>query len=166
LFQKHSIDSGGLIARVIKSPAWNEKRHSILRRGIEAYFAGDPIVAVHILVTEIESAVRVIAGGVGVPLQKPNRMGGFDLKNRGDFLADEKVAAFLTENIVNYLRVVLTDRRGWNLRNDTCHGILPAASFNQAASRQLLHIVLLISAVCIKPTTGEQSAGLNIWQAQ
>jgi hypothetical protein len=74
-------------------------------------------------------------------------MGGFDLKNLGDFLADETVAAFLTEDVVTYLRVVLTDRRGWNLRNNTCHGMLPATSFTQAASQWLLHIVLLLSAV-------------------
>ena len=109
--------------------------------------AGDPIVTVHILVTEIESAIRILAGGLGLTLQKQNRMGGYDLKNLGDFLADEMVAGFFTEDIVTYLRVVLTDRRGWNLRNKTCHGILPAASFTQAASQRLLHIVLLLSAV-------------------
>jgi len=74
-------------------------------------------------------------------------LGGFDLRNLGDFLADDTVAAFLTENIVQYLRVVLTDRRGWYLRNYTCHGILRAASFSQAASQRLLHIILLLSAV-------------------
>ena len=138
----------------IESPVWHERRHAILRRGIEAYFANDPIVAVHILVVEIENAVRILAAGLGLALQKQNRMGGFDLKNLGDFLADETVAAFLTEDVVTYLRVVLTDRRGWNLRNDTCHGILPATSFTQAASQRLLHIVLLLSAVRTKAEAG------------
>jgi hypothetical protein len=150
LFQKHSIGPDELFARVIESPVWHEQRHAILRRGIDAVFAGDSIVAVHILVTEIENAVRIIAAGLGLTLQKQNRMGGFDLKNLGDFLADETVAAFLTEDLATYLRVVLTDRRGWNLRNGTCHGILPATSFTPAASQRLLHIVLLLSAVRTK----------------
>ncbi len=147
LFEKHSVGPDELFTRVIESPVWHERRHAILRRGIEAYFADDPIVAVHILVVEIENAVRIIAAGLKLALQKQNRFGGFDLKNLGDFLAHETVAAFLTEDIVTYLRVVLTDRRGWNLRNDTCHGILPAQSFTRAASQRLLHIVLLLSAV-------------------
>jgi hypothetical protein len=151
LFAKHAVGPSELLARVIESPVWHEKRHAILQRGIEAYFAKDPIATVHILVTEVENAVRIIAAGLGIALQKPNRMGGFDLKTLGDFLVDETVAAFLTENVVTYLRVVLTDRRGWNLRNNTCHGILPAAEFTQSASRQLLHVVLVLSAVRTKP---------------
>ena len=157
LFEKYSIGPQELFRRVIESPVWHEHRHAILLRGIEAYFASDPIVAVHILVAEIENAIRIIAGGLGLALQKQNRMGGFDLKNLGDFLADEKVAAFLTEDVLIYLRVVLTDRRGWNLRNDTCHGILPATSFTQAASQRLLHIILLLSAVRTKVDTVGQT---------
>ena len=157
LFEKHSVGPHELFARVIESPIWHEQRHAILRRGIEAYFANDPIVAVHILVVEIENAVRIIARGLGLALQKQNRVGGFDLRNLGDLLADETVAAFLTENVVTYLRVVLTDHRGWNLRNDTCHGILPATSFTQAASQQLLHIVLLLSVVRTEASTGART---------
>ena len=100
LFEKHSIGPEELFRRVIESPVWHEQRHAILLRGIEAYFASDPIVAVHILVAEIENAIRIIAGGLGLTLQKQNRMGGFDLKNLGDFLADETVAAFLTEDVL------------------------------------------------------------------
>ena len=81
LFEKHSVGPHELFARVIESPVWHERRHPILRRGIEAYFANDPIVAVHILVVEIENAVRILAAGLGLALQKQNRMGGFDLKN-------------------------------------------------------------------------------------
>jgi hypothetical protein len=153
LFKKHSIGAHELFARLIESPVWHQERHAVLQRGIEAYFADEPIVAVHILVAEIENAVRVIAGGLGPAgpaLQKRNRMGGFDLKNLGDLLADETLAAFLTEDVVTYLRIVLTDRRGWNLRNATCHGILPATCFTRAASQRLLHVVLLLSAVRTK----------------
>lgn len=150
LCEKHAIGPDELFARAIKSPVWHVSRHAILRRGIDAAFADDPIVAIHILVTEIENALRNVAAGLELNLQKPNRMGGYDLKNLGDFLADETVAAFLTEDVVTYLRVVLTDRRGWNLRNGTCHGILPAANFSQHASLRLLHIILLLSAIQTK----------------
>ena len=156
LFEKHSIGSDELFARVIESPLWHEQRHAILRRGIQAYFAGDPIVADHILVTEIESAVRILAAGLELTLQKQNPLGGFDVKNLGNFLDDETVAAFFTEDIVAYLKVVLTDRRGWNLRNNICHGILPASSFTQAASQQLLHVVLLLCAFRSKTAAGAQ----------
>lgn len=156
LFEAHCIGPDELFARVIESPLWHEQRHAILRRGIQAYFAGDPIVAVHILVTEIESAIRILAAGLGLTLQKQNGMGGFDVKNLGNFLDDETVAAFFTEDIVVYLRVVLTDRRGWNLRNNTCHGILFATDFTQAASQRLLYVVLLLCAVRSKTEAGAQ----------
>jgi hypothetical protein len=147
LFTSHGVTAETLVAELTQSPIWHENRHAILRRGVESFFTNDPIAAIHILVTEIENAVRNIAAGLGLSLQKRNRMGGFDLKNLSDFLADEKIGAFLTEDVTTYLRVVLTDRRGWNLRNDTCHGILPAKRFTQAASRRLVHIMLLLSTI-------------------
>ncbi len=159
MFEKHSIGTVELFKRVTDSPVWYEQRHDILKRGIESYFEGDPIITIHILVTEIENAVRAIANNLGLTMQKKNRNGGFDLKNLGDFLADETIVAFLTEDVVTYLRTVLTDRRGWNLRNNTCHGILPATSFTQAASQQLLHIVLLLSSVRIRDNESGQTAG-------
>lgn len=155
LFKKHSIGPDQLFAQITESPLWHDQRHAIMRRGIDAYFAGDPIAAIHILVTEIESAIRILCAGLGLTLQKRNRMGGFDLKNLGDFLADETIAAFFSEDIVTYLQAVLTDRRGLNLRNNTCHGIPPAAIFTQAVSHQLLHIVLLLSAVRSKAEAGD-----------
>jgi len=147
LFASHGLTEETLAAEVLKSPIWHENRHPVLRRAIKAYFDEDPIVAVHLLVTEIENAIRNVAAGLGLSLQKRNRVGGFDVKNLSDFLAEENVGAFLGTDVTMYLRIVLTDRRGWNLRNDTCHGIRPASGFTQAVTRRLIHIVLLLSRI-------------------
>jgi hypothetical protein len=51
------------------------------------------------------------------------------LKIFDDFLREEAVMKSLGENVAHYFRVLFTDQRGWNIRNDVCHGITPLPGF-------------------------------------
>lgn len=145
-----------LIAELLKGSVWADSRRAILETGVRAFFAGDFLSATHLWVPEIESAVRQVAGHLGISLQKPNRDGGYDLRNMNDLLADDEVKAFLSDDIVFYLRSVLSDHRGWNLRNDLCHGIASAASLQGTAARRLFHVILLLSF--IRPASAPAAA--------
>lgn len=159
LLTTHYPDAEALCSVILVAPVWHPDRHKILRRAITAYYDDDPIVCVHLLVSEIENAVRSLSASRGGVLQKPNRLGGFDFKNLGDLLASEEMSLFLGEDLSTYLKIALTDRRGWNLRNNTCHGLVPASSLSAPAARRLLHIVLLLSQVkagASAPAAGHQ----------
>lgn len=147
LISVHQLNSNKLMTELVKSPVWHPQRHEVLKRAVEAFFANDHISTIHILVSEIESAIRSMAKGLGISLQKPNRMGGFNVKNLGDFLSEELLESCLTADVITYLRILLTDLRGTNLRNNTCHGLLPATSFNGFHSRRLMHVVLLLGLI-------------------
>ena len=147
LIATHQLTTDKLMALVTQSPVWQSTRNEILKKAIEAFLTDDHIVTIHILVSEIESAVRSIAQTLRLPLQKPNRMGGFDIKNLSDFLSDSQIESCLTPDIALYMRVLLTDRRGINLRNNTCHGLIPATSFNAMHARRLMHVVLLLGSI-------------------
>ncbi len=144
LIEKFDLTPTLLAQEIAKSPIWSADRLSILERGIKAYFENEPVVAIHLLIPEIEAAVRRLSKSLGIVLQKPHRNGGYVLKNLDDLLREEAVVVTLTEDTTTYLRATLTDQRGWNLRNDVCHGLSTTSALNQSVARRLMLIAFLL----------------------
>jgi hypothetical protein len=69
----------------------------------------------------------------------PNRYGGLALRILDETLRKDTVIKVLTENLVKCLRVLLTDQRGWNLRNEVCHGMLHPERLGIAVTDRLFH---------------------------
>ena len=53
----------------------------------------------------------------------------------------------LTEDGAYYLRLVLTNQLGLNLRNLMCHGIATPQHFGYNAAAWLLHVLFMLSAI-------------------
>lgn len=147
LTKKFNLSPDALLQEILKSPVWGSVRNPILERGIRAFFEDDPLAAIHLLIPEIEAGIRGLAGSIGVTLQKPNRYGGYSLKNLDDLMREDAIIQLLTEDVATHIRIVLTDQRGWNLRNEVCHGLSTAAQLNMAVARRVMVIVLLLSLV-------------------
>lgn len=120
---------------------------TFLFKGIKAYLDDDFLVALHILIPQIEASIRNLAEKIGAPILKPSRSGGFHYKNLDDLLTDENIIDVLGEDMCLYLRTLLTDPRGWNLRNNICHGISPIETFNQIAADRVFHVLLCLALV-------------------
>lgn len=148
---KYSVSADDLLNHFRQSPVFPEDGMSMLRAGLDAYLRDDHLAAAHLLVPQIESAVRHLLHLCGGNLWKPHRGGGLVLKNLEDLFREEAVVASLKEDTVLTLRVTLTDQRGWNLRNGICHGLLTAESFGRGMTDRLLHCLLLLSLVRQRP---------------
>ena len=120
---------------------------AILERGLEFYFDGDALASMHILIPQIETAVRNLARLVGDSTVKQNRDGGLDHRPLDALLRGARVGNALTEDNVTYLRALLTDRKGANLRNRICHGLMSEHDFQFAHADRLLHALLLLLLV-------------------
>jgi len=48
------------------------------------------------------------------------------------------------EDITNYLRNLLTDQYGWNIRNQLSHGLWGAESFNSGMADRIVHAFMLL----------------------
>ena len=81
----------------------------------------------------------------GATLRK-NRQGGLQLRTFDDLLRDKRVEDCFGTDSSFYFRVLLTDQRGWNMRNDVCHGISPVGVFNYSTADRIMHVVLLCLA--------------------
>ncbi len=141
---KFSISTDAVLDFLFQSPAFEEDRRPLIQMGVEACLRGDHAVSAHMLVPQIEAAVRNLVAGLGGPILERGRHGGMNLRNLDKLLRDERLVAALTERVTLYLRVVLTDQRGWNLRNIVCHGLAPAGAFGPPVADRVLHALLLL----------------------
>lgn len=130
-----------------KSPSIPTSRFPIIERGLEAYFNGDHITSIHLLIPQIEAAISNILDLCGIPIHKLNlKTNAFQLRLLDELLRDEQVQKCLTNDYAYYLRILLTDNRGWNLRNDVCHGIAEPDIFNCITADRILHALLCLGA--------------------
>jgi hypothetical protein len=114
---------------------------------LDAFYAGDHVVAVHLLIPQIEHAFRRLLVMCQRPVFKLNRQGGQDLRILDEMLRDPAVIELFSESKTVYLRVLLTDRRGWNLRNDVCHGITEPDSIGWYACDRVIHVFLILCCI-------------------
>lgn len=152
---RHKITAEMLLEEVSKSPLFEQSRKQVLKTGLEACLAGDHVVAAHVLIPQIEHALRLLAAGSGGTVYKPKRRyGGIQLKTLGDLLVDENVVRVLGDRVTLYFKVVFTDPRGWNLRNDLLHGIMNPDQLGWGSSERILHVILLLGSLRVDGDPG------------
>jgi hypothetical protein len=64
-------------------------------------------------------------------------------------LSDEAFQDTFGEDTAFFFRIMLTDQRGFNLRNDICHGIPAAEQFTVSEAEWILCLFLVLSCVRI-----------------
>ena len=132
---------------VFNSPIFEESKKDIIQKGIEAFLSKDYISAIHILIPQIEAALRTLVGLMGGATLIKNRHGGLNRKTVGDLLRDERIKNCFGDDVYFYFRILLTDQRGWNIRNYVCHGINPSIAFNYSTADRVLHVILCLAQV-------------------
>lgn len=157
-----------ILAVLYESPIFTEERRQLLREGVAACLDGDHTKAVHVIVPQIEQALRQLLTLKGVPTLKPGRNGTMQLKNLNDILREPAIKEALGEDIRLYLLTFLADERGQNIRNTVCHGLAAPAQFTQQLADQTLHALLAISLVSqtttpssTQPTNQEDEDGVT-----
>jgi hypothetical protein len=108
---------------------------------------GDSVAAIHLLVPQVEAALRQLALLIGAPIYAPRRGGGFHVRLLDDLLRDAKLVEVLSEDVTGYLRMLLTDARGWNVRNDVCHGLAPAGMLTPPVADRVMHALLVLATI-------------------
>lgn len=143
LKEDHLKDTDSFLDYLYTLPLFTEDNKEILRLGIDAYYREDAITFIHLIIPQIEFLVRKILENYIDVFESNNHTGGYNLKTLDRLLANAKFIEIYGDDFSFYCRTVLTDQRGWNLRNDTCHGI-STNKFTQTSSDRLIHILLLI----------------------
>lgn len=135
-------------------PLYDEYSYAVIRQGLDFLFGDMSVVACHLIVPQIESAIRNLVENAGYSVIKQQNKKyvekGFQLITLDELLRKVPVEQVFSPDGAMYLRLVLTDQRSLNIRNDLCHGILPPDNFHSGVAARLLHVLVMIGMVRIK----------------
>ncbi len=143
--RKYAPSVDQILGILYMSPAFNTNRRSLIKQGLTAYFGGDYVTALHLLIPQFEYALRHLARLLNLPVYRKGKHGGFQLRNLDELLKMEIVVRTLSKQCSQYFRVLFTDQRGWNLRNEVCHGLSRPEEFNVAVADRVFHSLLVLS---------------------
>jgi hypothetical protein len=149
--EEHSLGPQVIVEYLYASTVFPPSQRELLASGISKYLEGDYLSANHILTPRIEVVLRNIVEQSGGRVLKEARAGGFYLRNVDELLCSEEMLNLFGSDICLYLRVLLSDPRGWNVRNDICHGLGIDACLSKAVSDRLVHVLLLFAL--LRPKT-------------
>lgn len=149
IFEKYSPTIAHLTSYLFSSPIFEDRQKPLIEAGIKAYLNGDAISSIHILIPQLEGAVRnLLSLNQGIVLKvKERRGGGFHLKIFDELLRDDTIIGSLTDNVVFYFQVIFTDPRGLNLRNDVCHGMKVPTDFSIEMADLVFCAFLLLAEI-------------------
>jgi lysyl-tRNA synthetase class 1 len=120
-----------------------------IREGLTAWFAGDHVKTVHVLVPQVESGLRDLLGALGGVVTKPDRHGGSQKISLGEVLMDERFAQ-VPDAIRFHMQVLYQDSRGMNVRNELAHGILAFELLGLGLANIVVHSIVLIGCLRLK----------------
>jgi len=142
---KFNLKSQHLIDYLYQSPVFDERKRDAITKGIELYLSGEYFLAIHILIPQIENIIRRTLEMRGGPVLKLQPGGYYKFRLLDEILRDPIIEEVLGEDTAVYLRTLLTDRRGWNIRNKVCHGLATAENLNKWVADRLIHVLLLLA---------------------
>lgn len=143
-----SIDA--IMSRLKLSPIIDSNRHEIIRQALLAYDLENYITMCHLLIPQIENAFRILIDKSGKAVIRPQNdknKSGFTQRILDEILKDKVISDIFGEDFAFYARILLTDQRGLNIRNNLCHGLVEPAFFNSVVADRLLHLFCVLTLV-------------------
>jgi Domain of unknown function (DUF4209) len=122
-------------------------REPLYIQGLIAGLKGDPVIAAHLLIPQVENSLRHILKQNGSVASKRETI-------QDDFLLHEVLSSpdlmsILKEDIIFTLKGLLVERMGSNLRNEVCHGLL---DYERFFTPELPYFWWLTLRLCLVPT--------------
>ncbi|KAB2807856.1 hypothetical protein F9L07_24530 [Pimelobacter simplex] len=140
------ISTNDIAAFISLDGAGNYELASVFARALQHYWNGDLEASIHIAVPRIESAVRLILRELDVAIYKVQLGARPGLYPQLGTLLDEFDDLGFDKSWVYFLRWLLNERGGKNLRNEVAHGRIRGASQSDAAL--VLRALLLVVRIC------------------
>lgn len=141
--QKGLFTEDSIMNYISQSDCLSEKRIGIIERGVTAFFEEDYVTAISILIPQVENLAREAYKAMGGCVIDNDNIG--TTSNALGTMFKSFPVKFNDYDISKYLNIVLSERRGWNLRNTYCHGLSESFSFKNA--ERIMHILLLLSFI-------------------
>ncbi|QMU55858.1 MAG: DUF4209 domain-containing protein [Candidatus Mycalebacterium zealandia] len=130
------------------SMLFEKENKNYLKKAVFSYWDGDYLVSSHFFIPLIESGIRELIKRCNGVVLKPNQIGGYECVSLSSLLGNceyekdlNQIFAFFGKDVVFYLKLILTERLGLNLRNDFAHGLVKE-KFGKRETSDILFCVL------------------------
>ena len=143
--QDGTLTMDSLAGYMSSSPFFNETKLRMILVGIERYFAGDYVSAIHILVPHLEDVLRRIIGELGVATTSFAPGGLTREKPLKEVLDSPEVMNLLGDRVWFYFKYVLDHQLGENLRNDVAHGLITQERCSRQLTETVIHLLLRLT---------------------
>jgi len=133
-----------------KSPTFKENDKGYILKVLAEFWSKDYLSSGCLMIPLIEDAIRNLFRVTNSPFIHKNADGGYDVDSLDKMLGTSVVKTMygaLDEHIEYYFRVLLTERIGWNLRNNYAHGINKNAFSEEGVTNKLLHVLFCLSLI-------------------
>ena len=153
MIEKNILTIDTVMQALDNSPLIHNGQRSIIKRGMESYFAGDYLVACHLLIPQFESAIRRLVAMLGgeILTHDANPNDGNQYITLNGLLTSEVLKnSGLPEDMIVYFRNLFTNQSGWNLRNQVCHGLLTDRQFDETRADRIVHAFLILGTIRLK----------------
>lgn len=145
LKSRWGVDAEALLALLAQSPLFPPRSHGLLRCGLEAWELGDHVKAIHILVPQVEAALREMLRAYGEsPMRRNSREGGFESIGMGLLLVNPMFKERAHPAFRLHMRALYTSPKGMNLRNKIAHGLASSDTFGLGMANWVVHSLLAI----------------------
>ena len=142
--EKHELNPYAVTGFAERSGLFEDS--SFLLEGVGAWFAHDHMKAIHVLVPQVERALRTITGKLGEPVTRkhPTMLDREIAIGMGEIFANNVVKETLDVDLTLYFKLIYSDPRGLNLRNSIAHGTIERGMINSVISNILIHSLLVL----------------------
>ena len=146
MIEQEIMTSKNILEFLRESPLIASEHKEIVQKGLEAYMGEDYLVCCHLLVPQLEAAIRRLfsINGANIMRPKANPAEGNEYQSLDSLLASPDAITYMGEDMANYFRNLLTDQYGWNIRNLLSHGLLGIESFNYGMADRVVHAFMLL----------------------
>ena len=138
----HGIRSRDLVFLVTCNPFIPQGHEGIYLRGIQAGFFGDWITSAHLLIPQIEASLRHVLQQYGIVTSTLETDDTQKERDLNQLLWMPEIEKIFGEDAAFDLRGILIERFGFNMRNESAHGLMPEGAFYNSAPAYLWWLVL------------------------
>ena len=145
--KERGLNSSEIVNRLERATLISDEKKRILEVGLDAYFDKNYIVSINVLIPQIEAMFRTLVELAGGNVLKVNRQGNYQLITFDQVLREPVLESIFGSDTMLYLRILFTDKRGWNIRNNVCHGLINDKYFTRGIADRIIHTMLLLGLV-------------------
>jgi hypothetical protein len=154
LGKRFGVDLDALMAFLRGSPLFPPSREALVKEGLTAWLAKDAVKAIHVLVPQVEAALRDLLAALGAAIRRyDSKTGGFEVMGMGAVLGHAAFVGDVPNVIKFHFKTLYCDQRGINLRNQLAHGLADAGIMHMGLANWVVHSLLLLGVLRLERPT-------------